>query len=54
MSYSDKQLLEEVQRRAVRFFWEKADWRHCLSLWNMVGSDGVKLRRERVPLSVFC
>ncbi len=25
MSYSDKQLLEEVQRRAVRFFWEKAD-----------------------------
>jgi hypothetical protein len=25
MSYSDKQLLEEVQRRAVRFFWEKTD-----------------------------
>src|SRR3981081_1454487 len=25
MTYSDKTLLEEVQRRAVRFFWEKAD-----------------------------
>ena len=25
MKSSDKQLLEEVQRRAVRFFWEKAD-----------------------------
>jgi hypothetical protein len=25
MSYSDKQLLEEVQLRAVRFFWEKTD-----------------------------
>jgi hypothetical protein len=25
MSYSDQELLEEVQHRAVRFFWEKAD-----------------------------
>jgi hypothetical protein len=25
LSYSDQELLEEVQRRAVRFFWEKAD-----------------------------
>jgi len=30
MSYSDKQLLEEVQRRALRFFWKgrfrQRDW----------------------------